>query len=353
MSEPVKTDLDGGVDLDETSHYSRVDLSDALADVEGAAWQWDDARRIALDLDLTLAEQVCIVGMGGSGIAGHILGALVAERLDVPLVVHQGYGLPGFVGPSTQVIALSHSGNTEETLDAVAQAEARGARIAAVTTGGRLGALAERNGWPVAVVPATAPPRHSLGWLLVPLLDVFGLGGQLDDAVAAQRRAVAACGRHIPRRDNPAKRLAEQLAQVDLAVVWGTQGLGAVAARRLAAQLNENAKLPAYAAALPEADHNAIVGHWLDQRAPRSALVVVRDAAGEHERVAKRVTPSLDVVDRHFAWTTELASTGEAPLARVAELLVHVDLISVYTALARGEDPTPIEAIDRLKAVLA
>ncbi|MBW3605374.1 MAG: bifunctional phosphoglucose/phosphomannose isomerase [Actinobacteria bacterium] len=347
------TDLDGGIDLDEPSHYSRVDHSDALADVEGGPWQWDDARRVALNVDLTLAEQVCVVGMGGSGIAGHILSALVADRLEVPLFVHQGYGLPRFVGPSTQVIALSHSGNTEETLDAVAQATARGAPVAAVTSGGRLGALAERNDWPVAIVPAVAPPRHSLGWLLVPLLGLFSLGDQLDEAIAAQRRAVAACGRHIPRRDNPAKLLAEQLAQVDLAVAWGTQGAGVVAARRLAAQLNENAKLPAYAAALPEADHNAIVGHWLDQRAPRSALLMVRDPAGEHERVAKRVAPTLDVVDRHFAWTDEVVSTATAPLARMAELVMHVDLISVYTALARGEDPTPIAAIDRLKAVLA
>lgn len=347
------TDLDGGVDLDEPSHYSRIDASDALADIEAAPWQWDDARRVQLDVDLTLAEQICIVGMGGSGIAGAVLAELTADTLEVPLTVHQSYGLPRFVGPSTQVIAVSHSGNTEETLDAVAQAEARGAPIAAVTSGGRLGALADAGGWPVARPPAQAPPRHSLGWLLVPLLGMFGLDGQLDDAVAAQRRAVAACGRHIPRQDNPAKLFAEQLAQVDLAVAWGTQGLGAVAARRLACQLNENAKLPAYAAVLPEADHNAIVGHSLDLHAPRSALLVVRDPAGEHERVAKRVAPSREVVDRHFAWTAEVASVDGPPLARMAELIMHVDLVSLYTALARGVDPTPIEAIDRLKAVLA
>jgi glucose/mannose-6-phosphate isomerase len=347
------TDLDGGVDLDEPDHYGRVDLSDALADVEGAPWQWDDARRVELDVDLTLAEQVCVVGMGGSGIVGHVLAELLLDELEVPLVVHQGYGLPCFIGPSTQVIAVSHSGNTAETLDAVTQAEARGAPIAAVTSGGKLGARAYEQDWPVAVVPAVAPPRHSLGWLLVPLLGVFGLGAHLDDAIAAQRRAVAACGRHIPRRDNPAKRFAEQLAQVDLAVAWGTQGLASVAARRLVAQLNENAKLPAYAATLPEADHNAIVGHWLEHLTPRSALLLVRDPDGEHEEVARRVAPSIEVTDRHFAWTAEVASTGGTSLARLAELLMHVDLISVYTALARGVDPTPVEAIDRLKAVLA
>ncbi|HEX6254738.1 MAG TPA: bifunctional phosphoglucose/phosphomannose isomerase [Euzebyales bacterium] len=347
------TDLDGGVDLDEPDHYGRVDLSDALADVEGAPWQWDDARRVGLNVDLTLAEQVCVVGMGGSGIVGHLLAALLLDELEVPLVVHQGYGLPCFVGPSTQVIAVSHSGNTAETLDAVTQAELRGAPIAVVTSGGRLGARAHEQGWPVAVVPAGAPPRHSLGWLLVPLLGVFGLGGQLDDAIAGQRRAVAACGRHIPRRDNPAKRLAEQLAQVDLAVAWGTQGLASVVAHRLVTQLNENAKLPAYAATLPEADHNAIVGHWLEHLTPRSALLMVRDPDGEHGEVKRRVAPSVDITDRHFAWTAEVASTGGPPLARLAELLLHVDLISVYTALARGVDPTPIEAVDRLKAVLA
>jgi glucose/mannose-6-phosphate isomerase len=347
------TDLDGGVDLDEPDHYSRVDLSDALADVEAAPWQWDDARRVRLEVDLTLAEQVCIVGMGGSGVTGHMLRTLVADELEVPLVVHQGYGLPRFVGPSTQVIAVSHSGNTEETLDAVHHAEARGVPVAALTTGGRLGALARERQWPLATVPATAPPRHSLGWLLVPLLALFGLDDQLDAAIAGQRRAVAACGRHIPRQDNPAKLLAEHLAQVDLAVVWGTQGVGAAAGWRLTAQLNENAKLPAYATVLPEADHNAIAGHCLKQHAPRSALLVVRDPLGEHERVATRVKPSLDVVEGHFAWTTEIRSTSGPPLARLAELVMHADLISIYTALARGVDPSRIEAIDRLKAVLA
>jgi glucose/mannose-6-phosphate isomerase len=346
-------DFDGGVDLNEPNHYGRVDGSDALADVEASARQWEEARRLRLDVDLTLAEQVCVVGMGGSGIAGHLVRGLVADRLQVPVVVHQGYGLPAFVGPSTQVIALSHSGNTEETLDAVAQAQARGAPIAAVTSGGKLGHLAEREGWPLVTPPAQGQPRHSLGWLLVPLLGTFGLDGQLDDAIAAQRRVIGECGRHVPRADNPAKRLAERLAQVDLAVVWGTQGPGGVVAKRFAAQLNENAKLPAYAATLPEADHNAIVGHSLRHDSPRSGLIVVRDMPSEHERVAKRVTPTRDVVAAHFAWTTEVCAHDGVPLARVAEVVAYVDLVSVYTALARGVDPTPIAAIDELKAVLA
>ena len=342
-----------GVDLDQPNLYSRVDASDALADVEATAWQWDQARRLRLDVDLTLAEQICIVGMGGSGIAGHLVRGLVAGDLQIPIVVHQGYGLPAFVGPSTQVIALSHSGNTEETLDAVTQAQARGARTAAVTSGGKLGQLAHHHGWPLVTPPAEGPPRHSLGWLLVPLLGAFGLDDQLDGAIAAQRRVVAACGRQIPSADNPAKAMAGQLAQVDLAVAWGTQGPGDVVARRLAAQLNENAKLPAYAAVLPEADHNAIVGHSLHRVTPSSALVVVRDPASEHERVAKRVAPSRELVADHFAWTAQISSPDGTPLSRVADLMMQVDLISVYTALARGVDPTPIVAIDELKAVLA
>jgi len=164
---------------------------------------------------------------------------------------------------------------------------------------------------------------------------------------------VAECGRHIPRADNHAKQLAERLAGVDLAVAWGTQGAGGVAARRLAAQLNENAKLPAYPAVLPEADHNAIVGHSLRSSQPRSGLVIVRDPASEHERVAKRVAPSRDVTEEHFAWTAEISAGGGAPLARIAELVTKIDLISVYAALARGIDPTPIAAIDELKAVLS
>lgn len=342
-----------GVDLDDPVRFGRLDQSDALADVEAIAWQWDEAREAHLDVDLTLAEQVCIVGMGVAGIAGQLLRVLVADSLQVPIVVHSGYGLPAFVGPSTQVVALSHAGNTDETLDAVVRADARGAGVAVVTGGGKLGHLARASGWPAVQIPVRSPARHALGWLLVPLLAPFGLDGHVDAAIAALRRVTAECGRHIPSADNLAKQVGRQLADVELAVAWGSQGVGGVVARRLAAQLNQNAKLPAYASTLPDVDHDALAGHWLTRHEPHSGLVIVRDPASEHERVARRVAPTRDLVDDHFAWTAQVRSYDGPPLARAAELVAVCDLISVYAALARGVDPTPTTAMDELDALLA
>jgi glucose/mannose-6-phosphate isomerase len=127
-----------------------------------------------------------------------------------------------------------------------------------------------------------------------------------------------------------------------------------VAAYRLKCQLNENAKLPAFCAELPELDHNEIVG--LSEPSPLSGnlgLVLLRDPSGEHPRVATRFAVTEELVRHRFAWMVEVAARGSSPLARLASLLLLADLASVYTALELSHDPTPIVAIDRLKQALA
>ena len=41
-----------------------------------------------------------MAGMGGSAAGGDLLAACAAERLDVPVLVHRGYGLPALAGPA-------------------------------------------------------------------------------------------------------------------------------------------------------------------------------------------------------------------------------------------------------------
>jgi glucose/mannose-6-phosphate isomerase len=299
--------------------------------------------------------------MGGSGIAGDVAAALAnvvppAERdlPPIPVIVHKGYGLPPFVGPRTLVVALSYSGSTEETLSAVDVARASGARLFAVTSGGRLAEIAEADGAPMVRLPGGRQPRHSLGYLAVPVLVALGLDQGLDEAIDVQREVLAAANRDVPAAENHAKQLALRLASGSVPLAWGARGLGAVAAYRLKCQLNENAKLPAMWNELPEVDHNEVVG--LQEPSPLAGhlgLVLLRDPAGEHPRVATRFIVTEELVRERFAWMAEVAARGRSPLARLASLVLLVDLASVYTALELGHDPTPIPSIDRLKQALA
>jgi glucose/mannose-6-phosphate isomerase len=301
-------------------------------------------------------ETVVVAGMGGSGVAGDVLAALAFASSPAPVVTVKGDRLPAFVGPGTLLIAVSYSGNTEETLSAVEQGLAAGARLVAVASGGRLAALAEERGGALVEVEGGRMPRAALWSLLVPVLLAAEASGVLpptsaDVGVAADAldAEAGALGPAVPTAQNPAKRAALRLLD-RLPVVWGTGQTGAVAATRFRTQCNENAKVTAVSAAIPEADHNDVMG--LEGGLGRGReLVVLRDQEGEHERDGRRlavVCQALGVTDP----VTRLAGEG-VPLARLARLCAFADFASTYLGLARGVDPTPIRTLDQVKAAMA
>ncbi len=159
-----------------------------------------------------------------------------------------------------------------------------------------------------------------------------------------------ALGAERPVADNPAKRMA--IAMGDrLPVIWGAEGIGAVAAARWKTQMNENAKVPAWASSLPELDHNEVVG-WSDGVGERFYLIVLRHD-GEHPDVASRFPLSVEIAQESGVLAGEVWASGRSALSRLLTLVMMGDFTSTYLGLWRGVDPTPIDAIARLKDALA
>lgn len=339
--------------LDDAAHLAAVDRAGALADVEATPQQWTRAAALAAErIDLSAADAVVVCGMGGSAIGGQAAAVLAEPRLGVPVLSRRGFDLPAFVGPRTVVVAVSYSGRTEETLAAFDAAHDRGARLLGISGGGPLAERCAAYGAAHVTVEPGPQPRHAFGWLTVPLLAALGLDDGIDEALAAQREVLGACARDVPTSRNPAKQVAARLAVAPIVAAYGAGSLASVAARRLGTQLNENAKLPVVAAELPELGHNEVVAWQSPSAYDGAAVVWLRDPPGEHPRVTARVG-IVDALVRDRAATVDtLSARGEHPLARLAALVLAVDLVSVYTAVARGEDPTPIPHIDRLKQEL-
>jgi glucose/mannose-6-phosphate isomerase len=303
-------------------------------------------------------RSVAFCGMGGSAIAGDVIEALVADRMRVPLNVVRTPELPAHCGPQTLVLASSYSGDTAETRSAFEEAVRRGCPVLAITTGGELGRRADELGLAWIRLPArVAMPRAAFGLLTLAPLGVLAAAGiapdvgpELDEAVAALEGATAAGAPDLPTSNNAAKSLALRMGE-RIPVIWGAAGIGAVAANRWKAEWNENAKLPAFAAALPELDHNEVVG-WSDGQGDPFFLVALRHD-GEHPDVAARFPLSLEVARAAGMEVEEVWAHGGSALARLLQLAVRGDLVSTYVAIARGVDPSPIEAIARLKRSLA
>ncbi|MDQ3974551.1 MAG: bifunctional phosphoglucose/phosphomannose isomerase [Actinomycetota bacterium] len=343
------------MNLDHPDGYGSVDPDDALGDVEASADQWEHARELAIGpLDLQGVDAVVVIGMGGSGLTGDIVAALAAGRLDVPVVVHKGYGLPRFAARRSLVVAVSYSGDTEETRSGLEAALRVGARLFAVSSGGGIGTRCQTAGVPWVAIPAGRQPRHSVGYLTVPALVALGFDEGLEEAVAVQRALCAELHRKVPTASNPAKLLGSRLAGGGVPVLWGGRGLGAVAAYRLKCQLNENAKLPALWAEMPELTHNEIVA-W-QERTPltgSSGLALLRDPDGEHAREQARFAIVERLIADRLAWRHQITARGRSPQARLASLLLVADLASVYAALRLDRDPTPVAPIDRIKEEFA
>jgi len=360
MSATEARGAEHALDRPETLALDRQGLI-ALAGQGAEALRGARERASAVDLPFPAeaAREAVVCGMGGSAIAGDLIADAYAERLRRPLSVVRDYALPGWVGRETLVLLSSYSGNTEETLTCAMQALEREALVVTVTSGGKLAEFYGEQGVPVVRLPPDIPqPRSAVVHLLVSMLVVLermavlpALGDELDEAGAALAAAAAANGPERPVAENPAKQLAAAL-HGGLPVIYGAESTAAVA-RRWKGQINENAKLPAIWAALPELDHNEIVGYEAAGDLGRAMRVVMLRDPRHQRQVQRRFDLTRELVAPAVGRVLEVTAEGRSALARVLDLVTVGDYASLYLACLRGIDPGPVDIIERLKARLA
>jgi glucose/mannose-6-phosphate isomerase len=320
-------------------------LRDALWRVESAGLKPHDS-----------PAGLIVAGMGGSGIGGALARAALGDRALRSFVVTRGYGLPPWTSPDTTVLCSSYSGNTEETLAAYEAAGAVGAHRIVATTGGKLAAAARDEGVQVIPLPGGFQPRAAVGYSLVVALEVAAMTGtgeplhsEIDVAAARTEELIEAWGPGGPREDVP-KELARGLHRTIPQVVGS--GLTSPIAYRWKCQFNENAKMPAFSSELPELDHNEIVG-WESASEFGRFSAVFLDDSDLHPRIRQRIELTRALIASEAAATFRIESVGGSATERLLSLVFLGDLVSLYLAVLRGVDPTPVSIIDRLKSTLA
>ena len=295
-------------------------------------------------------RNVALCGLGGSAAGGRLAAALLADVLALPVEVPVGLTLPGWVGPDTLVVVTSYSGETAEALDWFTEAGERRATRVALCSGGTLAALAEADGVPVVTVEGGYQPRGALGLLLAPLLVLLGEAEAAPDPADLIARAAAAADA-AAARDDEARATAERLAG-HVTVLYGS-GMRAAVAVRLKNQINENAKMAAFAGAVPEIAHNEILG-WLQgaRASQQHAAVFLRDVAE-----SRGVATLGDAMSRLVAGDGGVVETwsadGPDERARAFGLLLFGDLVSCHLAEVEGVDPMDIARLTALKAEMA
>ena len=296
-------------------------------------------------------------GMGGSAIGADLVLAGL-PGLRIPAAVVRGYELPAWVSPQTLVVAVSYSGDTEETLTCAEGALERGCTPICIASGGALVGLAAERGLPLLTVPAGGQPRASLGYLAMALLATLEAAGlcadlsaDVDEAVALLRVGNEALGPQAPDATHVAKRLAGRLHNKQ-AVVYGA-GLTVPAARRWKGQVNENAKAPAFWNELPELDHNELMGWTSLPHVAAATLAVFLDDVQGDARLLRRARLTAAELEARGVAVERVETRGASRLARLFSLVQLGDYASFYLALLYGVDPTPVAAIEEFKGKLA
>jgi glucose/mannose-6-phosphate isomerase len=324
-------------------------LEDILAIPEhlrDALWRVASARIAPAESDGLL---VC--GMGGSAVGGDLVVAALGDRLERPLVTVREYELPSWTTTSWTVLCSSYSGGTEETLACFEAAGEIGARRVVASTGGELVELARAADVPVIGLPGLLPaPRLGVAYMLVCAAEVAALAGvapSIADEIESAASFLETATEDLRGR---AAEIAGALAG-RMPVVHGA-GLTAPVAQRWKTQVNENAKLPAYFVELPEADHNDICG-WAGASAigARAAAVMIEEP-GQSPRLRRRFELTAAAIEASGTPVVQLEAAGATRCERLLWALMLGDLVSLGLAEARGVDPLPIEAIERLKDAL-
>ena len=316
---------------------------------------WEIGETLELEgRDERIPNNIVIAGMGGSGISGDLVRAVVGSQFPCPIIVHRGYSLPAFVTSQTLFIAVSYSGNTEETLLSVEGALAQGADILAVTSGGKLKAFADTHNLPCVMIPSGQPPRASLGYLLMPILSVFARLGfasdldfrsDLEETIALLEELAEDFQPDAP--ESQPKHLAQALCG-KLPVIYAPQELEAIA-MRWKGQVNENGKSLAYYSVYPEMNHNEIEG-WKHPSAltQQCHVIQLRDPIAPSQ-TQRRMDITAELIQPHTAGVAQVNSEGRSLLARLLSLVVIGDWTSFYLAILYEQNPTPVRRIEELK----
>ena len=352
-----------GVSLDAPATFARVDASNLLGRVErfgeDLAQGLEASRRQAPSFRKAgrYVSNVIVAGMGGSAISGQIVGDAFRDVLPVPFESVMEYKLPAHARHETLLIISSYSGETEETLSMMEDGLSRGCRVVGITSGGTVMKRLSDEGHPVFELPRGIQPRAAMPFLLAPVVETLercelaSTRSAADEAIEVCRAVARRCGRSRATSRNPAKKIAAGLLG-GVPCVYG-YGVLRAAAFRWRTQLNENAKVLAREDIFPGSNHNDINAWGGDPRAKDFRVVLLRDPLG-HGRVNRHLELTRRLAFAGNAGAVlEVKAEGNTALARALSCVLIGDFASVYLALRRGVDPTPVDVIVKLKRELA
>lgn len=302
-------------------------------------------------------DNVVYAGMGGSSLAASISTSWPGYK--VPFEICRQYNIPGYVSKRTLFIASSYSGNTEETLSAIAQAEAKKATIVVIAGGGALKELAEKNGYTFLLIPKAEQPRYAVFYNLSAVYQLLSKTDLLLETVTPEilqtttkflQDSTQGFLPTVPTKENYAKALAQEMMGKS-AVVYSGPFLAPVA-YKWKISFNENAKNVAWQGVLPEFSHNEFIG-WSSHPTAKPYAIIDLESSYEHPQIKKRFEVSTRLLSGKRPNPNNIEAKGSTKLEQLLWTTMLGDFTTIYLGLLNGVNPTPVDLVEKMKKELA
>ena len=299
------------------------------------------------------SDKFIVCGMGGSALAAGLL-RVAQPQLD--LLVHRDYGLPRvpeYFLRESLIILSSYSGNTAETLDTGREALEMGLKLAVVTSGGPSAGLgvnklldwARQNGIPHIVLPAGLQPRMALGYALKALGALLG-----DEQMLAMLSTTTLTATSL---EAPGEALASKLGS-RIPVIYSS-AVNFPLAYHWKIIFNETAKIPAFANAFPELNHNEMQSFDAVEETKdlvdKFAFIFLVD---EHDdpRISKRFSVLKKLYSERGLEVEEINLTGATVWTKVFQSLILASWTAYYLAQKYQRDPNTVPMIEEFKKLV-
>lgn len=342
--------------LDDLKYIHEKDPKDMLG-VADREWQ-----QLEEEFDITLTpfkpENIVCSGMGGSVHAGAISQSW--PGYNVPFEVVRNYDIPEYVSEKTLFISSSYSGNTEETLSALAQAMKKKAYIIVMCNGGKIEEIAKDNNLPIVHIPSGFQPRSTTLYFLKGIVTILSKLGLLDDeakiknelagAIALLKETGKKWQATVPTSANLAKKIALETAGKSVVIYAGPKM--APIARKWKIGFNENAKQVAWWNYYPEFSHNEFIG-WSEQPPIKPYCVIDLKSSLENPRVLIRFAATKKLLSGKRPDPIEVNLQGDNILEHIVYGIMLGDFASTYAALLAGVNPEPVDLVEKLKKEIA
>ena len=295
-------------------------------------------------------KKIVFCGMGGSALPANLLKTFLSvsqSKFNIPIKINRDYSLPHLVDENWCGFFSSYSGNTEETLSALRNAEEKGLKeIVILAHGGELKRIAEEKGYKLIEIPDTKQPRMAYGFYIGALLKVFVNSGllelNLEEFTSDIKKALTANDEIEAQSQKLAKATQNKISLVYTSNIWK------YVAMVWKINFNENAKTQSFWNILPEMNHNEMVG--FTNMVGTYKTFVIKDP-DEHERVLKRIDIFEKLLGKELDIEIIEMKAG-SPLYKMITALMLGLWTSYNLAILNKIDPAPVDMVENFKELM-